>query len=298
MRRLTIALSIGLIAGAVCAARLAANPQLAATDLTWSLHGARALVAHQNPYHVAVGPPYSPAYPPLRYPLPAVLLLLPLTPFPDPIAAGVFVGLSTALLVFGLRREQWPILVCAPFCQAVITAQWSILLAAALLLPWLAPLIACKPTGTGATVLAACPTRWRILAPLLFALLSVAVLPNWPLDWLANTRAAPQQIPALVETQYFASLLLLLAALRWRRPGARIVLALSVVPLRLLWYDQLALFFAMDGPRARLIWLVCGWAAYVAWAWAGQVNDAAPWFVLVGCYAPALVGVLRDKSVT
>ena len=43
---------------------------------------------------------------------------------------------------------------------------------------------------------------------------------------------------------------------------------------------------------ARLVWVVCGWAAYVAWALSGQNNDAAPWFVLMGCYLPALVYAL------
>jgi hypothetical protein len=279
-RRFVVVVLVGLLAGSLCAMHLALHPQIGAADLTWPLHSARAFLAGQNPYRVTVGPPYSPTTP-LYYPFPAVLALLPLAPLPDALAGGLFVGLSTALLAWGLRdKRTWLIFASAPFWQAVITAQWSIVLAAALSLSWLAPLIACKPT-IGALALAIRPRA--ALPAFLVAALSLLALPSWPFDWWANTRAAPQTIAALWCP------LLIVAAVHWRKPPARILLVASFVPVRLLWYDQLALFFALDTPRARLLWLVCGWAARIAWVGlAGQDNDAAPWFVVVGVYLPVL----------
>lgn len=266
-----ISLLISIFIGLICFTRLSINPQLSAADLTWPLHGARVLLSGGNPYRAAVGPIYSPDTVPLLYPLPAVLLLVPLTPLPDPVAAGLFISISTYLL---LLRARWTILLCAPFWYTVINAQWSILLCAAMLSPWLAPLFACKPT-TGSTIVAVRP--YTVIYGLI-----ILILP-WLTDWLANIRHAPQQIPALIFPP------LLLAVLRWRDPRARILLALSIMPVRPLWYDQLSLYFVCP----TWIWIICGWVAYIAWVWSGQVNDAAQWFVVVGCYAPALCYALK-----
>src|SRR6185436_14769561 len=169
---------------------------------------------------------------------------------------------------------------------ALSVAQWSALLTAALLIPALAPLAILKP-NLGAALLVARPSRWAIIGSALLLLLSLVILPTWPVDWLRNLVAQRHTIPLLVLP---LGPLLLLSMLRLHDWRGRLLLVAALVPCRLLFYDQLALGLIASTKRERLLWAVSGWVTWLILIWTGATGDAerAPVWVLASTFGPAL----------
>jgi hypothetical protein len=99
--------------------------------------------------------------------------------------------------------------------------------------------------------------------------------------------------------------LLLLSALRWKLPEGRLLLALSLVPHNLIFYDQFLLFLVCKKGRETLALVVLGWAAgwifSSMWPTYGGPETAEIQklfrFPVVAClYLPALYIVLRQKN--
>lgn len=94
--------------------------------------------------------------------------------------------------------------------------------------------------------------------------------------------------------------LLLLAATRWRRPEARILLVLAFVPMNPAWYEALLVFCvprrSVEGAAlAALSWLVPVVGGPVAATYATYASRTAPAFArgtLICAYLPALLMVL------
>lgn len=293
-KRLAAAIIIGTLCTFFCFLRLTYGSCMAsqceAGDFTWALRGAQQLLAGENPYHdptLGSGNPY-PRNDPLFYPLPALLVAMPFTPFPREIAGALFLGVSCGLLAFGLFRdgfEGWPIFLSSSFWFSFIAVQWSPLIVASALLPWLLPLCTVKP-NIGAPVFAT-HMNWRsVLAAAVLLLASLLILPSWPLDWHHNSSQHTIFMPLF----WFPGFLVALAVLRWRARGAWLLLLMSIVPQRPL-YDQLPLWLVC-GPRATrpmfvlsaLSWIsIFGWLAVPAWT--------VTW-VVIGMYLPALGLVL------
>jgi hypothetical protein len=294
-RRLVIAILLGGLCAGLCYARLMGQG-LGGGDFTWAWRGARLLLAGQNPYHdptVGPGNPY-PYDAPLFYPLPAVLLALPFAPLPAELAAALFVGLSAGLLAYAVTREGlWRLTVFlgAPFWLALAWAQWSLLLLAAALLPALLPLVLAKP-NIGAPLLLVYGSWRPWVASGVLGLVSLALLPSWPFDWLANLGENRHSPPVAI----FLGPLLLLAALRWRDRAARLILLLAVVPQRLLFYDQVALWLVPSTLRESLALALCSWIGFGVWLAVETPSSAttAP-YVLVSVYLPALAIVLLRR---
>ncbi len=72
---------------------------------------------------------------------------------------------------------------------------------------------------------------------------SFIVAPHWPRWWPESLAADPNRSAAVARSGGF---LLLLSGLKWRRPEARLLLLLSIVPQTLGHYDALLLFFVPD----------------------------------------------------
>ena len=68
------------------------HTHLGAGDFIWAIRAANDLLEKRNPY----------ANPQQLYPLPAALFGLPFVSTAPEIAAGIFYGLSSALLTFGI----------------------------------------------------------------------------------------------------------------------------------------------------------------------------------------------------
>ena len=219
-------------------------------DVIWE--AARALRHGQSPYAAIAADPAYPERFPLYYPLPAVLLGLPLSWFPFRAARFLFAALGGAVLggTIGRQRpEIWPVLMSFPFLHAAHNAQWTPYLAAALLVPALGFVAAAKP-NIGLAVLAG--SRSRRAAVLLVGgsavvtLASFLIRPGWLGEWREALASAEHFRPLLLRPGGF---LMLLALLRWRDPDARLLLGLVLVPQTGLHYDALP---AMLVSRTKL----------------------------------------------
>jgi hypothetical protein len=219
---------------------------------------ATALRSGADPYHV-VGP-FAGAklkwnYP-LLYPLPAVLVQVPFSYLPQRVAGTLFFSVATWLLAFALSQQQPRALVLfgsMPFLIAAMYAQWGPLLMAASLLPALSWIFAAKP-NIGLVYFGARPSRKTAIAVAGFFLASLIVLPSWPRAWLAGL-AVPNPVHSAVFATAAGPLLLLSLAL-WRKPEARLLLLLSVIPHTNLPYELLPLFLIPATLRQTLVLLL------------------------------------------
>lgn len=273
MKRLLVSLAIGLVAG--LAAYLWHGT---AGDLFWPLRAARDVWDGRDPYDY---PYHEMAIP---YPLPAALVVFPLAWLPPFLAGALFVGLSSTALAFGVLREGRSgllVFASAPYVAAVRWCQWSPLMLAACYLPLLIALVPAKP-HIGAAAVAAHPDRRGLLGAALLVLISLVIMPAWPLRWLSQLGPFGGIPPALAFPP------LLLAALCWRSPRARLLLVASLAPGRL-WYDALLPFGALPSWRWRVAWVVVSWLMF--WL------DWLPRYVLIGAlYGAALAAVWATRS--
>ena len=133
------------------------------------------------------------------------------------------------------------------------------------------------------------------------AAIAFALQPNWVVDWVAAMSSINAYHPYVLRP---GGVVLLLAALRWRRPEARVLLTTALIPGTPAVYDALVPFVAVVtlGPstlREAMIlaivsfgvlpFLVTG-ATYHEWA--ERTANANLVFVLL----PLLVAVLRRSN--
>ena len=138
---------------------------------------ARALLRGEDPYAAVrdAGWTYG-----LLYPLPAVLLAIPLAWLPLEIARSLWVAAGAGLLALAAQRYGRGLgvaLLSAPFITALAMGQWAPFLTAAAVLPWLGLFLAAKPT-IGAAIFVGYPDRRALWAGLGLAALSFAVRPS------------------------------------------------------------------------------------------------------------------------
>ncbi len=257
LRPALVALMLGLFFGGISYRfhnNRACSP---AGDLTWPLHGAQRLIKGANPYAHP-----SPCDMALWYPLPALLVVMPLVSLPPSLAAGIFIGVSTALLVYGIARHGQPwqlLMLLAPqYIYAVLTVQWSPLLLASAILGQVSVIAIMKPT-IGAAIILARPHRQGIGLALAILALSLVLAPTWPLDWLHNVlnhrglHAAPLLQPG--------GFLLPLALLRWTDWRARLLVLMACMP-QLSSYDSLPLYLVAGSAPQVLIQASVGWLVF------------------------------------
>ncbi|HEX9108582.1 MAG TPA: hypothetical protein VF832_15165, partial [Longimicrobiales bacterium] len=247
-------------------------------DTLWV--AARALRAGQNPYTSIPSPPWPWG---LLYPLPAVLVMLPFSLFPLQAARAVFMGVSAALLAYGLtRRAWWPLIMMAggQMFFALQSVQWTPVFAAAVLLPSLQVLWPVKPT-TGAALFAAYPGRRAVIGGVVLAALAFWARPHWLVDWVAATRTAPHRAAILNP----GGVLLLLSLLRWRLPEGRQLAVLACMPLSPHLYEALPLMLVARSKRELLALATCGTIGLAAGAFTppaiGPSHGLIPWTVVL-----------------
>jgi hypothetical protein len=219
------------------------QPQPQPSDLAPVWAGARAVFNHQNPYDV-IGPgrEFDTKFP-LIYPMTAVVTLLPIALLPLRLVDPIFVGLGFGLLTWAITRRKilspaLVVLVSLPALMALQTSQWSPLMTGAALLPVVGWLLVAKPT-IGMALFAAVPHWKTAVGCAVFLILSLLIWPGWIADWRAGFASAPHVIAPLVRT---GGPLVLLAALKWKRAEARLLLALACVPHTTALYETIPLF--------------------------------------------------------
>lgn len=252
---------IGLCAAVIATIHLGSGLWLA-HDLSWPLEGARVLRAGGNPYTVLLFPDRGPLFSdPLYYPMPAVLVALPLSYLPNLTAGVLWSSLCATLLALVTPRHRWPMFLSAAFFVNAQACTWIMLLMAAYEIPALSGVFACKPT-VGAALWTSKPNKAAIVGGVVLLALSLLILPSWPLDWLHNAALSHHPIPLLVCPA------LGLLILRWRDRDARYVFLLSLAPQILYLGEPLLLFRACKGWKssmalAALTWVV--WGAVQLW---------------------------------
>ena len=220
-----------------------------AGDYTWYWRAARALLDGHSPYDVIkpVGPyPFDTGF---NYPMTTAMLMVPLSQMTPALGAAVLMGIGTFLLAFGITREGFarlPIFGSVPFFVCLESAQLAPLLAAAALVPAVSWLSSMKP-NIGLASVAYNPAFKVIVLNIVVLLISIALFPHWPREWLDTVRnrtpgnyGSPLLLPG--------GFLLLLSLIKWRRPEARLLAVMAIVPQSLLFTDQLMLWLV---PRTR-----------------------------------------------
>src|SRR5205814_9814470 len=120
---------------------------------------------------------------------------------------------------------------------------------------------------------------------------TLALQPTWPIEWLRNLRAMPPHpAPILVPGGAAA----FLGLLRWRRPEARLLVAMACVPQLMYFADQLPLWLITQPRRVSIVL-----SATSMIAWAGSLVTGIGFgrfpafcsspFVLAGVYLSALI---------
>lgn len=252
--RWQVAVVGAILTGALAVAREAIAPGFP-SDLDQLWHAAQALTAGQDPYGV-VGPGRKFDWPwPVFYPLPAILLVVPLSPFPihvAHIAFGILAGAALGFAIGSRWRVMWPLLLSEAYFLAVSRNQWSPFLLAAIWLPAAGFIVAAKP-NIGVIVVAGqkrdAVVRVVCLAGALVALAFIT-RPSWLGEWLSLARSAPNKEIAILQPGGF----LLLGALKlWRSTDGRILLAMAVIPQTPSVYDLLLLFAVCRTTRQALL---------------------------------------------
>jgi hypothetical protein len=295
--RLLIAAGIGVFAAAISWIGTHRSG-FGTPDFHWWYVGARALVEGKNPYVEVprvIGSQFR-----LFHPLPAVLLTVPLVGFQPDVALSLFSAVSSAVLAFASTRTSYdrlPLFLSASFAHAAVMGQWSLILTAAFLIPALAFLGAAKP-NIGVAILSS-SLSWRAAAAMLaFAILSLLAMPSWPREWLSQLPNSPYHFSPVRAPGGF---LLLLALLRWRRPEARLLAAMSLVPQSPFVYEALPLFLVARKRFETYLLVIGSDIALGVYALADR-TDVAHFFRVntivmpIAMYLPALVLVLRRPN--
>lgn len=297
--RIIVAIAIGGVSGLV-AYLLHARPGFWA-DFAFLWTGARVLLSGGDPY-VNLPNNWGDWFDtPLLYPLPTVLLAVPVARLSLAAAGGVVMGFSAALLAFVLSRNGWYrlwMLASAPFVMALNFGQWSPLVTVAALEPALGALATLKP-NLGLMAFAYRPSWKMVVSSAIVLAASIIVLPAWPQEWMRNVSSLPGH-PAPLLVGHGVGVILLLAALRWRTPEGRLLLVSACLPQLLLFSDQLPLLLVARTRKELIAMTALSQLAFIIWFVALRQGDmyvlAATPYVFLFVFIPALVIVLRRSN--
>ena len=300
--RLAAALLVGLLFGAyedIFRSRLGDVP----SDFSQPWLAGQLLREGRNPYQ-AIGPHGAvPHQFHLIYPATAAVVAMPFGFVPQRAANALFVGFGAALLfwaltVRGFRNPQLLVFTAFPFIVAAQNVQWSPLLTAATIYPLLGFVYACKPS-IALAYWAAWPNARALVAAAGLTVVTLVLWPWWPKEWLTQLGTVTHMSAPVTR---WGGPLLLLAALRWRRPEARLLLGLSCIPQTPVVYEAVPLFLLVttlrEGVGLMVVMMLLGLVlptiptqSYDAWMAASGAWMI--WFV----YLPCLVLVLRRPNV-
>jgi hypothetical protein len=222
---------------------------------------------------------------------------------PQLAATLLFVFASSALLAYSVTKDNWqriPMFGSAAFIAAASAAQWSPLLTATLGLPMLGIFLGAKPT-LGLAIAAsgnAQLIRYSVIGAVVLLVVSLALLPRWPMLWLAQLQHGRHMIPLALR---FGGIIPVLALLRWRRPEARLILFMSCVPLTSAWYEMLPLFLV---PVTKNEAMILASSSSLGWLLQYQlpassefeVNMKVGALIAATAYLPAIIMVLRRPN--
>ena len=277
--RLLISALIGVSTGLFCWFVLVRLHQGAA-DLTWAIRAAQHLLSRSNPYDTPLE----------QYPLTAAVFGLPFVRLRPELAGGIFYGVSSGLMAFGLSRygmHRLLVFLAYPYWAGMLTVQWSPLILASAFFPLLLPATMAKPQ-IGLPVAATHLTRRGALACLIVLAITLVAMPRWPLLWLGQLGYYQHFIPLLV----LPGPLLLLALWRYRDRDSLFLVLTALMPQR--WFFDSLILWLIPKSRREMVWTVFfSWGAGI-WRWYHMPHSFAEvgrWTVIF-IYLPMLAVVL------
>lgn len=284
-----VAIGIAVVAAFFCyQVRLYFFPG-AAGDYSWALFMAEDLLAGQDPYD------FVPSAVLVPYPLPVVIFGFPLLWMPYKFAAATFFGLSSGFLAYGILRSDrpWRLLtfLSLPYVYALLFVQWSPLIMATWFFPILAPTLALVKPQTALPVALNKLTRNGIILAGAILILSLIIYPTWPFRWYAMTRDFEYVIPVFALP---LGPLLLLAALFWRRPEARLLFISAFLPFRGA-YDLLPLWLVPQTWPQMAFLTGIPWIAALIWPKIAFTMLKSPAVVPI-LLIPSLLALLWDVA--
>jgi hypothetical protein len=281
--RLLLSSAFGVFAGVFCW-YLMRHFHQGAGDFTWAIRAASDLLGRRNPY----------ATPGQLYPLPAALFGLPFIRMWPEVAAGVFYGLSSALLAFAVTRRGYHymlIFLAYPYWAGMLAVQWIPLIMASSFLWWLMPVVLAKPQ-IGLPVFFTRAQRNGAVVCLIVMLVSLFVMPHWITLWLAETGHYVRFVPLLV----FPGPILLAALLRYRNRDAWLLLLAACMPQR--WFYDSFLLWLIPKTRRQIVFTSgLSWIPGI-WRWyhtPQNVTEVGRWIVLC-FYLPMLLVLLLPQQ--
>ncbi len=236
---------------------------------------------------------------PFNYPLPAIGMGLPFVWMRQENAAIAFVACSAALLGLALTADGFarvPILFSVPFVFAAQLSQTSFLILALGLVPAAAGLTVMKP-NIGLALFAWRPRLRTVIVGGALLVGTLIVAPTWLSEWLSFIGRSPTHHAPILGVGSVA----LLALLRWRRPEARLLVAMALVPHGLYFYDELPLWLVASTRREAMLLTGTSWLGWLGWVATSngptgpQFRDIAPWLV-ASLYLPCLIMILRRPN--
>jgi hypothetical protein len=277
--RILISLAIGAVSGFLCW-RILAHLNLGAGDFVWAIRNATYLLHVQNPYDSPLE----------QYPMTAAMVALPFVKLPGAVAGGIFYGISSALLAFGITRDGYVrllVFLAYPYWAGMLVAQWSPLIAAASFFPLLLPLTMAKPQ-VGLPVALTHLSRRGLISCFGVLTLSIVLMPKWPIWWIHQWGGYQHFVPLLV----FPGILVLLALLRWRNKDAQLLILAALMPQR--WFFDAFILWLIPKTRRELLWtVVLSWVPGI-WRWnhvPHNSTEVGQWSVMF-LYMPMLAVIL------
>jgi len=254
-----------------------------AADFQWSLRLAHRLLERRDLYDTPLE----------QYPLTAGIFALPFVRLQPEIAAGLFWGISSFLLAFGITRYGYArllIFLAYPYWAGLITVQWPVLITAAGFFPLLLPATMTKPQ-VGLPVFLTRLSGRGFAACISLGLLTLVLKPNWPLLWFRQLGNYAHFIPILV----FPGVLLLSALWLYPNRDAIFLLLSAIMPQR--WFFDSFTLWLIPQSRREIIWTVfCSWGAGI-WRWyhvPSSFTQVGRWTVIC-FYLPMLAILLLRK---
>jgi hypothetical protein len=293
--RVAIALGAAVFAGAL-AAHTQAHAGGHGSDyrLLWS--GARDVARGIDPYGIRPDGSLPTLVDRFFYPLPAVIIGAPFAWLPAEAAAICFAACAGFALLFAITRddlERVPIVLSIPFIVAAKIAQTTPLIMAFALLPALAGLAFIKP-NLGAAFFARSPSVSSLVTGAVLFGVATLAFPHWPLHWLQTVRSSTIHTAPLRTVFGFVGVA---SILRWRRPEARLLFVMTVVPHGLAFYDELPLWLVAMTRHEAMVLTAASWFACFAWLGVGdaQFMHSGIWSTAF-LYLPATALVLRRAN--
>ena len=250
--RMLVSSGLGIVAGVFCWYWMRYF-HLGAGDFTWAIRAANDLLARRNPY----------AVPDQLYPLPAALFGLPFIRVRPEIAAGMFYGLSSALLAYSMTQQGYHrllIFLAYPYWAGMLTAQWIPLIMASAFFWWITPVVLAKPQ-IGLPVALSRSGRKGALVCLAVIVVTLVVMPHWLTLWLEQTRSYMRFFPLLV----LPGPLLAAALLRYRDRDAWLLFLAACMPQR--WFYDPFFLWLIPKTRRHIVFTVgLSWIPGI-WRW-------------------------------